>query len=48
MKKALAVLLANEARAMHDDGRFAVKTDTLKIMHKIIRKVGQFYLVEAR
>lgn len=47
-RMALAVVLANEAQATHSDGRFAVKTDTFRIMHKIIRKVGQFYLIEAR
>jgi hypothetical protein len=46
-RMALAVLLANEAEAYHQD-RFAVKIDTFKRMHKVIRKVANFVMIEQR
>ena len=47
-RMALAVVLANEAVAMDSENRFMVKPDTLSLMRKVIRKVANFYLVEAR
>jgi hypothetical protein len=47
-RMALAVCLANEAQAMDDTNRFQATADTLSLMHKIIRKVGKFYLIEQR
>jgi hypothetical protein len=46
-RMALAVLLANEAEAYFQD-RFAVKIDTFKRIHKIIRKVANFVMIEQR
>jgi hypothetical protein len=46
-RMALAVILANEAEAYHQD-RFAVKIDTFKRMHKVIRKVANFVMIEQR
>jgi hypothetical protein len=47
-RMALAVVLANETQAMDMENRFEAKHDTLSLMRKVIRKVGQFYLVEQR
>lgn len=47
-RMALAVVLANEANAMDSENRFEAKHDTLSLMRKVIRKVANFYLVEAR
>jgi len=47
-RMALAVVLANEAQAMDDTNRFYAKADTLSLMHKVIRKVAKFYLIEQR
>ena len=46
-RMALAVLLANEAEAYFQD-RFAVKIDTFKRIHKVIRKVANFVMIEQR
>ena len=47
-RMALAVVLANEANAMDSEYRFLPQPDTLSLIRKVIRKIANFYLVEAR
>jgi hypothetical protein len=47
-RMALAVCLANEANALDDEYRFEVRHNTFTEIRKVIRKVADLYLTEAR
>lgn len=47
-RMALAVCLVNEANALDDEYRFEVKHNTFTEIRKVIRKVADLYLTEAR